>query len=738
MWLVSKKDPAPAQLDDDEPSPRIQVEAPARTSQAISPTEGSARSIGREAAFFGRGTAIRVGSFELRDPLAYVAASPRNADASTIITELRIGNARHATQLGYWPSYADSSADQRAAYLEWMAGGRQDATVQLGLPFIFFYGLERRVFVDRQDVEACRAEVTRLLDMFGQSNSFWGYATRFLSFLPLADWQTLNEGQVIFNFQSLSSRDELALSAALAWYYERKLPLPPQFAASAATAMEGAKRGVVLERARDELVELFRIRYLDRFGSGLVVAAGKNPKVLEYHPASGTLLRQAGKPRAIIPDVLARQAQFKPLVEIWNSCVDDLRKLSSKKAGAPDQVTREMWEAMPEELRAQVDHPDLDRWLDFVNHAPRVGSAHLVNAGDLARLVGMEASDRVTAAQGRKITQSAALLGFAIEPDLRVAPRSMPSEAPIAIWRAHDTSAPDAAIYVPATTLLSLLLSIVIADEEADDRELGMVTTLIEDSFVVDDMMRQRLSALREILVRVPAKSNAIAKRLRETKTSDQLKAVGKMLAAVAAADGILADGEHKALKSVFKALGLGNADLDSALVTVGLRLKAHEPISIAPATRGKGEAIPKPPAESESDKLDQEAIARILAETREVASILADVLDTDDSEEASAPNKPAPSVTKQVPSLEDKANGPFGSIASSLDLKFHPALAELLTRPVWSEQDARNLARKHRLLPGGLVEAINAWTEDELGDSLILEGPDWRLNADVAQRLSS
>jgi hypothetical protein len=143
----------------------------------LEPTSATPASLGRDAAFFGRGITVNIANRDIRDPLTYLATSPRNADASTIITSLQVGAARFADALPYWPSYADASSDQRALYLDWMAGGRTDSTVPLGYPFIFFYGLERRALVDGQDIDLCRAEVLRLLDLFGtQSGSFRGYA----------------------------------------------------------------------------------------------------------------------------------------------------------------------------------------------------------------------------------------------------------------------------------------------------------------------------------------------------------------------------------------------------------------------------------------------------------------------------------------------------------------------------------------------------------------------------------
>ena len=48
----------------------------------------------------------------------------------------------------YW-RILDIPAECRATYLDWLAGGRADASYNPGYMFLYFYGLERRFLVDR-------------------------------------------------------------------------------------------------------------------------------------------------------------------------------------------------------------------------------------------------------------------------------------------------------------------------------------------------------------------------------------------------------------------------------------------------------------------------------------------------------------------------------------------------------------------------------------------------------------
>jgi hypothetical protein len=84
----------------------------------------------------------------------------------------------------YWPSYASMTPQARRAFLNWMAGGRKDPSCGIGHVFVFFYGLEHRLFMEgrAEDARAHATEVRRLFSIYGSSsNSFRGYAEQFLS-----------------------------------------------------------------------------------------------------------------------------------------------------------------------------------------------------------------------------------------------------------------------------------------------------------------------------------------------------------------------------------------------------------------------------------------------------------------------------------------------------------------------------------------------------------------------------
>ncbi len=668
-------------------------------------------------AFLGPDAIVTVAGRRLEGPHTYVASDSYNADASTIITSARVGNASAAEPLPYWPTYDAASPAQRAVYLDWHATGRSNPQVPIGYVFIHFYGLERRMLVDGEDRDFVLAEVKRLLAIYGGINrSFRGYASSLLAFGALPGIKDASEFAIYAQLGEIAADNPIALSGLLAWFHTHSKPLPAKPAMLVAGSMEDAKGGAVVQRARVELEELFAIRYREKFGAGLQLDAAKRPEHIEYHAASPTLLAAARKLRISVPHVLGRSAQFAPLVQLWNQCVADLKKLSfARREQADAPMTAEAWLALPAELRADYDHPDQEVWESTILALPRAGAFRLISAGKLAELARIKVEEKVTGAKLRRAVEAAALLGYAVEPDPRVVAKTVPNTTDLAIWRTTAVAAPDATLWKSVHTMLLLTLAVALSDGEVLDEEAHTVHALIEDLFALDDSMRNRVAALRYLLTKQPARATTVAKQLKEARTPAELAKVGRVLVAVAAVDGVIVDGEHKALKGLYKAMGLPASDLAVAIVASGARLGSDRTVQVAPSRDGRpGEAIPAPPG---TMALNAPAIAAILAETREVAMLLSGVLDNEEDEPE--PNPPKPVV------------GGW----SQLDARYHLILHELLTRPTWTMGEVRAIATRAKLMPGAILEAVNSWSEDSFGDHVIEEAGDWRMHPEILER---
>jgi hypothetical protein len=122
------------------------------------------------------------------------------------------------------------------------------------------------------------------------------------------------------------------------------------------------------------------------------------------------------------------------------------------------------------------------------------------------------------------------------------------------------------------------------------------------------------------------------------------------------------------------------------------------------------------------------------MAETREVASMLAAVLGGDDEDEAPPVAAATPvSASERPPAAALPPD--LQALAASLDPRYHLALRELVTKPAWNAAEVRDLGVKLKLMPGGIIEAINSWSDEHLGDYLIDEQDDWHIRVEILKR---
>ncbi len=166
------------------------LQFPSATRQRVEPADLARAS---DRLWVSPGSTAKVGNRVISDGMIYVGPSLlpiggwQECEPALIIPALKVarGHGDYAGEgMDYWPSYGQISAKSRAAYLDWLAGGRSDANAYIGYVFLFFYGLERRLLFDLQhlperrgEAPALIAEVERLRSIYGGNRSFDRYST---------------------------------------------------------------------------------------------------------------------------------------------------------------------------------------------------------------------------------------------------------------------------------------------------------------------------------------------------------------------------------------------------------------------------------------------------------------------------------------------------------------------------------------------------------------------------------
>jgi uncharacterized tellurite resistance protein B-like protein len=721
--------------------------APAGEERGSAPPAGAGAPAAME--WKGPGTVVKAGQYTLRDPLTYVLEntggepeedppSPVSGlDASCIDLRLPVGEPVMEPRgtLGHLPEYRHLTPGQRANYLYWLAGQRTAPLVDIGYGVLYFYGLERRLLLQGRDFEAIVEEAVRLLNRYTFSASFAARLNRFLAYaVAEKGLASLDEGLFRKLFEYSAARPEReTLTVALAWLQSRGLPLEAPWAFEVASADPRSPRSVVTERVQDECHALFVRKFGERFPEGLRLEAGEEIE-MKYRPASPTLLRltrdadgEGEFPEPVkIPNVLEAAEQFRPVVDIWTSCIEELRAYSRKIGSGIEAGEREAYETLPDDLKAEVEHPDLRRWEELAAENVRGDGVILVPVREVAGLLGIPERPRLSLAQSRVAAQTAQDVGFAVEPDARFSRRSYGWEDRLCLFRSPDKSPlPATSAFAQAALVLELGVALASADRTATAEDVSHITFFLETHFVLDPVESRRLEALLQVFLHRPTSLSGIADRLGRQLTRVQKEKVAELLVGIAAADGRIDSREVTTLKKAFRALGLEPGVLESII-----RAKSA-------GGDEEGEAVfvwPKDglPEVVEEVSLDPRTLRRIFSETADAAERLSHLVPAEEEagEESGLgrPDQVLELAASEVADTPADADSPAGetnrpSPFEGLEERHASLLRDLLVLEEWPRGRFVEKVRSYGLQPRSVFSVVNTWAQRRLGAHLLVEG---------------
>jgi uncharacterized tellurite resistance protein B-like protein len=617
--------------------------------------------------------------------------------------------------MDYWPSYATISPVGRAAYLHWLATGRRHPDVYIGYVFLFFYGLERRVLFELphiphlQPIElpAIRAEVEHLLEIYGENRSFAGYAGRFRYMLDII---CLLGRDVCAGTAPLGDRESPPplLRLALSEFATARRPVPADWALSWLMSSTDFYPRTAITRCEPEFAQLFRARYAERYGPGMVIRPEGGQIRLDYRPASAGFRDWNGLVVHGRPEVLGQTRAERDVVRLGEECVQALDAYSRFLGRVPEgRGSIAATGLLPAQLlNAGLLNPDVGEAGALVGWARiRLGDSTSVTV-QAEELFSVLPSDQ----QPRKkdivaVTQLLSAIGIGVEPDPRFG-GSIVTSGPMVLFKETERCSAPSAAYHAATLLLHLGVAVSAADGQLADQERDVLVSHLERALFLSAAEQERLRAHLGWLLSHELKLTGLTRRiaaLDKTRRED----IAAFLAIVAAADGVIDPTEIATLKRIRKLLGL-----DPEEVHLSLHTAATGPVMVRPADSAAGYVIPAAVESSQADvrvRLDEAALATKLAEAAEVAALLDSVF-ADDEPLSTTP--PAPQPPPDVAPL------------AGLDAGHSALLHALARRNTISRAEWEQLATDAHLMPDGALDRINEAAYEATGEPLA-EGDD-------------
>lgn len=660
--------------------------------------------------------------------MIYVGAPPRQSSGGynkcrayidPSLPVAKAGTDAAGNSMSYWPGYSDIPAECRATYLDWLAAGRSDASYNPGYMFLYFYGLERRFLVDRPADDEKREilnEVCRLLELYDSSGSVRRYLGSFIEVAKLDLSEKSLQEPV---FENPGWEIPLSVKVALGTSVAAGEALSSDWALSWLMCHPERNLRTAATRCHEEFKALFKLRFDEKFPTGLKVQTPKKILKESYRAASGEFHVEIspaldGQP---LPDISNLKKPVNIAQKIADQVTDELDKFSRFIGRKPDgRGSLEAQALLPADLRELFPSAELENLKAWARS--RVEAGGLTPVTDvIARLEGGE-SGKIGKRQLTDAADALARVGFGMAPDPRFSLRTPKAGEPVVIFElgaSVEKLEEVSSRFHEALIELAIGTFVAHADGHVTEAERLTLRNRILNTNGLNEQEQRRLFANLDWLVAVPPNMSLLRQRLKNA-SLEQQASIRAAVVAIAHADTIIQSDEVAEIEKIYRALGLDpNAaynDLHAGRVLDG-------PIAMRGAEPGApGEAIP-PESFAAASRLDPGRIAAIRSDTRRVSSVLGDIFSTDEGEDAGDDQPPA-----------------LSSALAGLGAKHAGLVIELIERQHWSDEEFQELSRRHELMPSGALEAVNEWAFEKYEEALLDEYDGYDVSPTVSAAL--
>jgi len=630
--------------------------------------------------------------------------------------------------MGYWPYYSHIHPASRAAYLDWLSTGRKDPDAHIGYVFLFFYGLERRVFIDIQN-DICTAEdlpiilneVQRLLAIYIENASFRQYAHKFQEVLLMLSWRdSLYKTSPSLEFYSWCEIP-LIIKAVLGQLADDRVSLPAEWALAWAINDPSMPNRMLIERCMLEFQELFKFQYTQKYKTGLLLSPNKTRLKVTYRAASPLFVgRYITILREDLSDVTDDSGAISQIQEIVNSCTDELEGYSRFIWLNPDnKYSLEATSLLPKLLLKKHVEKEFQRLMIWLEQQIPSNTPVQISFQSIVEVMPRINQNCFGKKEVISIANFLGKIGYGIEPDPRFGNFVPKQDHNVVLFRISE-NAPIAPSneYSVATLVLHLASAVATADGTVNKSEKQHLEDYLETCLHLSLDDKIRLQAHMLFLLSSFPDMNNVKKRI-ELLQQEQKESLAKFLVCIAQADGYIDVAEMKILTRIYAMLGLDAQSLYSHVHTA-----AVEPVAVqtADSLTSPGYSIPAPPKISDGISLDMDKIKTIRAETNAISSILNDIFSEDQHEQITTLISDA--RTTDIP-------------ITGLDPESFAFMKELACKLIWTREELEKLAAVHSLMLDGTLESINDASLDHFGD-LFFEGDDpVIINAQFAKEIN-
>ncbi|WP_271273199.1 tellurite resistance TerB family protein [Aliamphritea hakodatensis] len=636
-----------------------------------------------------------------------------STEASLIDNSLKIQLEDHSftdESLNYWPKFISISPRCRGAYINWLASERNTPETPLGYVFIYFYGLERRIVVEavkgnvsKTEYQDIFAEVTRLRSIYGSSRSFRNYSYRLLEFMCIHE-----PDLVSMDSELQASPDSLLFRVNLARTVLEGSEIPAELALEWIRNTQEYSLRTPARRCSLEFAELFKAKYIEKFGEGILVKPNKTKLRIGYHSASSTL-SGISLDKEDLPDPSILKGPVKKLIVIADQCTDALEGYSrylGKKDTDKNDIAAIL--LLPDELINDVNCPQLiglREWAEDViqNHKG------IVEFKDFWKHTENSLPEKINKKEVELIQSLTDKAGFGMAPDNRYHHAKPSVDGKIVLFHdGHGEYFQPSSMFNETGMVLRLGSMVAAIDSNIDDREVEILHNLIDHDTKLSPVEKRSLHAYLNWRLNSPSNMTGLKARL-EKLASNEKASISRILVSVALADGTIDPREIKQLEKLYTVLGLNKAMVTSDI---------HS-ITSAPVQQPKSPADKVEKYETAGFKLDDEILSIHQAATNDVQNMLGAIFSEDEESE----HEPL-EVAVQSNAIE------------GLDDKHLELFAYLKVKEKWPRSEVAEFCQSLGLMVDGALEAINDWSFDKVDAPVFDDDDDIYVDQEIVLEL--
>lgn len=649
------------------------------------------------------GGAVTVAGATVADGMVYVGRSSgrsSNHDASLIDPALPVArSSASAGPLGYWPSYGAITPECRRRYLEWLASGKQAPDADIGYVFLYFYGLERRLLLEKPAAEEVRTlvgELRRLRAIYAGNKSFDGYSRRLIEVIAFLQDAAVTSSSLP-DLADPSSEMPIALKVAIAREVMSGRPLSFELATAAIFGLKEfwSARRRVLEKGRPAFLAVFRARFATAFPTGFLLRNRKDSRLqIVYRGASARLEVDLASRLAIkdLPDPTT--LTWTKLLALAAAVAEEITPYAKVLSYHPARANSLAGLiSCPTELRDSVA-PEARSWL------VALPSPAAVTFGELAGHAIGTTTAKWTIRHRRQVSEALSILGYAMEPDPEDGMENIEDNTVVQVFKYPGGTSSRAMEVACAAAMFVAAVGRTVDGKTlaAAEHWLSMMPSRLS-------LTSEQTTRLRARLIWLSTKSVTLAKakKLLGEATTDEKEFCAWSATVATGATGDVGKPQVAVLEAIHDALAVPRGALYAGLhAGIGMAATAaNEPILVSDEVQEALHPIPRPATVA---PVDLGRLDRIRAETERVSAMLAEIF---------VEEEPSPQATEQAD----------GGLLAGLDVEHAALLTRLLLRAKWSRDEFDGAASEIGLMPDGAMETINEWSFDHHGDAVLEDG---------------